>query len=150
MTIKRTDSSDKDFQDLVKLLDADLAVRDGEDHDFYHQFNAIDMLKNCVVAFHEDKAVACGAFKPFSEDTVEIKRMYTNPENRGKGLASKILSDLETWAGEEGYAKCVLETGIKQPEAIALYEKCGYRKISNYGQYIGVENSVCFEKLIQP
>ncbi|MEY8761319.1 GNAT family N-acetyltransferase [Chryseobacterium tongliaoense] len=149
MAIKRIDSSDKDFQDLVKFLDTDLAVRDGEDHAFYHQFNAIDMLKNCVVAYQEDKAVACGAFKPFSEDTVEIKRMYTHPESRGKGLASKILNDLETWAREEGYTKCILETGIKQPEAIALYEKCGYGKISNYGQYIGVENSVCFEKLIQ-
>ncbi|EJL70997.1 GNAT family N-acetyltransferase [Chryseobacterium populi] len=149
MIIKRVDSTDRDFQDLVKLLDADLAVRDGEDHAFYHQFNGIDLLKNCVVVYQENKAVACGAFKPFSEDTVEIKRMYTDPESRGKGLASKSLSELEIWAKEQGYKRCILETGIKQPEAIALYEKQGYRKTPNYGQYIGIENSVCFEKLIQ-
>jgi len=148
MTIKRTNSSDTDFQNLVKLLDADLAVRDGEDHGFYHQFNSIDALKNCVVAYSEDTAVGCGAFKPFSEDAVEIKRMYTNEGMRGKGFASKILNELETWAKEEGFSKCVLETGIKQPEAIALYEKNGYYRIPNYGQYIGIDNSVCYEKLL--
>lgn len=148
MNIKRTDSSDIDFQGLVKLLDADLAVRDGEDHEFYHQFNSIDMLKNCVVAYSEGKAAGCGAFKPFSEDTVEIKRMYTDAEKRGRGIASEILNELEIWAKEEGYNKCVLETGIKQPEAIALYEKQGYSRIPNYGQYIGVDDSVCYEKKI--
>ncbi|ASK31843.1 GNAT family N-acetyltransferase [Chryseobacterium sp. T16E-39] len=148
METKRVDSSNIDFQNLVQFLDADLAIRDGDDHAFYHQFNGIDMLKSCVVAYIDNRAVACGAIKPFSGDTVEIKRMYTNPEYRGQGLASKTLDELEAWAKESGYKKCILETGIMQPEAIALYEKKGYRKISNYGQYIGVENSVCFEKLI--
>jgi len=148
MITSRTDSSNTDFQDLVKLLDADLAVRDGKDHEFYHQFNSIDALKNCVVVYSEDAAVGCGAFKPFSDDAVEIKRMYTNEEMRGKGFASKILNELEIWAKEEGFSKCVLETGVKQPEAIALYEKNGYYRIPNYGQYIGIDNSVCFEKLL--
>lgn len=148
MTTNRTDSSNADFQDLVKLLDADLAVRDGKDHEFYHQFNSIGALKNCVVAYSENTAVGCGAFKPFSKDAVEIKRMYTNEEMRGKGFASKILNELEVWAKEEGFSKCVLETGVKQPEAIALYEKNGYYRIPNYGQYIGIDNSVCFEKLL--
>ncbi|KMQ58703.1 GNAT family acetyltransferase [Chryseobacterium angstadtii] len=148
MTIKRTDSSDIDFQNLVKFLDADLAVSDGEDHAFYHQFNSIDLLKNCMVIYSEGTAVGCGAFKPFSDNTAEIKRMYTHPENRGKGYASKILGELEIWAKEEGYNKCVLETGVKQPDAIRLYEKNGYYRIPNYGQYIGVDNSVCFEKIV--
>ncbi|RKS95869.1 GNAT family N-acetyltransferase [Chryseobacterium defluvii] len=148
MILKRIDSSDADFQNLVQFLDADLAVRDGDDHAFYHQFNTIDALKNCVVAYLDGEAVACGAFKPFSEDSVEIKRMYTDPQKRNLGLASKILHELEVWAKESGYGKSVLETGIKQPEAIALYEKNGYQRIPNYGQYIGIENSVCFEKVL--
>ncbi|GAB0155753.1 GNAT family N-acetyltransferase [Chryseobacterium sp. Alg-005] len=148
MILKRVDSSDIDFQNLVKFLDADLAVRDGEDHAFYHQFNTIDALKNCVVAYLDGEAVACGAFKPFSEDSVEVKRMYTDPQKRNLGLASKTLHELEVWAKECGYTKCVLETGIKQPEAIALYEKNGYQRIANYGQYVGIENSVCFEKIL--
>ncbi|WP_292009914.1 GNAT family N-acetyltransferase [Chryseobacterium sp.] len=150
MIIKRVDSTNTDFKNLVKHLDADLAERDGDDHAFYHQFNKIDMLKNCVVAYFDDVAVACGAFKPFpeEEEVVEIKRMYTNPQYRKKGLASATLIELEQWAKELGYKKCALETGTKQPEAIALYEKSGYSKIPNYGQYIGIENSVCFEKAL--
>jgi GNAT superfamily N-acetyltransferase len=72
--------------------------------------------------------------------------MYTLPEVRGKGLATLVLNELELWAKELKYAKCVLETGKKQPEAIRLYEKNGYIIIPNYGQYAGIKNSLCFEK----
>ena len=68
------------------------------------------------------------------------------PAQRGQGLASQILQELEQWAAESNYSSCVLETGKKQPEAIALYSKSGYAVIPNFGQYAGVENSVCFEK----
>jgi GNAT superfamily N-acetyltransferase len=74
--------------------------------------------------------------------------MYVSPERRNKGIASKILSELETWAGELSCKKCILETGLKQPDAIHLYRKNGYQSIPNWGQYVGVENSVCFEKKI--
>ncbi|WBV59796.1 GNAT family N-acetyltransferase [Chryseobacterium camelliae] len=146
MTIKRTDSSNSDFQHLVQFLDQDLAIRDGDEHSFYHQFNSIDLLKNCVLFYVNEKPVACGAFKKFDEETVEIKRMFVQPEYRGNGYASKILNELELWAKSEGYKFGVLETGLKQPEAIALYKKNGYHLIPNYGQYIGVENSVCYKK----
>ncbi|WP_338794007.1 GNAT family N-acetyltransferase [Bernardetia sp. MNP-M8] len=143
----RTNSENKDFIDLVKLLDADLAQRDGEDHSFYAQFNKIDTIKHAVVLYENDIPLACGAIKEFDTDSMEIKRMYTLSQNRGKGIASKILSELEKWAKELSYKRCVLETGLKQPEAIALYKKNGYDIIPNYGQYIGVENSKCFEKV---
>jgi len=74
--------------------------------------------------------------------------MYTLPGSRGKGIASQVLAELERWAAELSYEKCLLETGKRQPEAIALYKKRGYRLIPNYGQYAGVENSVCFEKIL--
>jgi GNAT superfamily N-acetyltransferase len=77
---------------------------------------------------------------------MEVKRMFTRPEWRGRGLAVKVLNELEVWAAEMGYTRCVLETGTRQPYAIALYRKAGYVQIPNYGQYEGVENSVCFEK----
>ncbi|WP_338814845.1 GNAT family N-acetyltransferase [Bernardetia sp. Wsw4-3y2] len=145
----RTNSENKDFIDLVKLLDADLAQRDGEDHSFYAQFNKIDTIKHAVVLYENDIPLACGAIKEFDTDSMEIKRMYTLSQNRGKGIASKILSELEKWAKELSYKRCVLETGLKQPEAIALYKKNGYDVIPNYGQYIGVENSKCFEKVLE-
>ena len=142
----RTDSGNPDFIALVKLLDAELAIRDGDDHAFYDQFNKIDMIKNAVVVYENDRAIACGALKAFQPGAMEIKRMYTLPDHRGKGVASAILAELEHWTADLSYEKCVLETGINQPEAIALYKKNGYRQIPNYGQYAGVETSLCFEK----
>lgn len=146
ITCKRTNSSDVDFIHLVNFLDADLKIRDGEDHDFYHQFNAIDNLNYCIVAYIAEIAVGCGAIKPFDAQSMEVKRMYVLPEHRGKGIAVNILQNLENWSAELQYKTCVLETGLQQPEAIALYKKSGYHVIPNYGQYIGIENSVCFEK----
>lgn len=146
VSIIRTDSSNKDFAELVNQLDADLAVRDGDEHAFYHQFNKIDMIKHVIVLYEDGKAVSCGAIKESMPGSMEVKRMYTLPSHRGKGLAGKVLAALEKWAAGMGYPKCILETGKKQPEAIALYLKSGYQIIPNYGQYIGVENSVCFEK----
>ncbi|WP_196935954.1 GNAT family N-acetyltransferase [Sphingobacterium hungaricum] len=148
ISLVKTDSSDRDFRSLVKELDSDLKIRDGDEHDFYHQFNKIDALKQVLVAYENETAVGCGAIKEFSKDAMEVKRMYVLPYQRGKGIASKILAGLENWASELGYASCVLETGKKQPEAIALYKKSGYRIIPNYGQYIGIENSICFEKTV--
>jgi GNAT superfamily N-acetyltransferase len=146
--IIRTNSDNPDFVALVRLLDADLAKRDGAEHSFYSQFNKIAKIKYVVVAYTDEKPVGCGAIKEFGPEAMEVKRMYVAPESRNKGVATKILSALENWAGELTYTKCVLETGKRQPEAIALYQKSGYQIIPNYGQYAGMENSVCFEKVI--
>jgi GNAT superfamily N-acetyltransferase len=142
----RTDSSHPDFIALVKELDAELAARDGKEHLFYNQFNKIDHIKYALVAYENGTAVACGAIKEFAPGVMEVKRMYTLPQHRGKNIATKVLAALETWATDLGYQKCILETGKRQPEAIRLYQKNGYASIPNYGQYAGVENSVCFEK----
>jgi putative acetyltransferase len=146
ISLLRTNSDDQDFIELVKSLDAELAERDGKDHPFYAQFNKIDKIKFVVVAYENGKPVACGAIKEFSPEIMEVKRMFTSPESRGKGIAGEILGELEMWASELSYKKCILETGKKQPEAITLYKKNGYQIIPNYGQYAGIENSVCFEK----
>lgn len=148
MIIKRADSSNIDFQNLVKLLDADLAIRNGDNHAFFDQFNKIDMIKNCIVIYIDEIPAACGAFKEFDQQTVEIKRMYTNPEFRKRGLATAIVKELETWAEELGYEKVVLESSLEQNEALSVYEKSGYQRIPNYGQYIGVDASVCYEKTL--
>jgi len=144
----RTDADHPDFCALVRLLDADLAVRDGEEHAFYAQYNHIVDIPNVVLAYDGESVAACGAFKKLDTYTVEIKRMYTLPGYRGKGIAQEVLSRLEFWAKEMGFSRCILETGKKQPEAIRLYGKSGYSVIENYGQYAGVENSVCFEKCV--
>lgn len=144
----RTDSTHKDFIRLVKLLDADLKIRDGDEHDFYNQFNNIDTIKHVIIVYEDQKPVGCGGFKESQSNSVEIKRMYVTLENRGKGLATKVLKALELWAKELSYEKCILETGKKQPEAIALYKKNGYAITPNYEPYKNAENSVCFQKII--
>jgi putative acetyltransferase len=148
-TLKRTTSENLDFQNLVRLLDADLKLRDGEDHAFYSQFNKIDKIKNAVVCYADDLPVGCGAFKEYDTITVEIKRMFVEPGFRGKGIAGSILKELELWAAEINYSTAVLETGKRQPEAIALYQKAGYTIIPNFGQYENIENSVCMKKEIR-
>jgi putative acetyltransferase len=142
----RTDSVNEDFRKLVGELDADLRIRDGEDHAFFAQFNKLDTINQVVVAYDNETPVGCGAIKTYAHDTMEVKRMYVPSGRRGQGIASTILKELERWTVESGSTKCRLETGIKQPEAIGLYKKNGYKIIPNFGQYENVESSVCFEK----
>ncbi|NJL73826.1 MAG: GNAT family N-acetyltransferase [Saprospiraceae bacterium] len=146
LKILRTDATHKDFIELVKLLDTDLAKTDGEEHSFYSQFNKVDKIKHVVLVYEEEKALGCGAIRAYADGVVEVKRMYVLPAYRGKGVATKILFELEGWAAELFYTTCILETGKRQPDAIHLYQKNGYQLIPNYGQYAGVENSLCFEK----
>ena len=142
----RTNSENIDFINLVKKLDNYLKITDGDEHEFYNQFNNIDVLQHAVVLYIDDVAVACGAFKKFNESAVEVKRMYVDKEYRNQGNAKIILEELETWAKENGNKKCILETGKRQVEAVQFYYKCGYTVIPNYGQYKAMENSICFEK----
>ncbi len=146
LKIIKTDSKNPDFINLVKELDAYLKITDGDEHDFYNQFNHIDVLKNVVVAYKNNLAIGCGAIKHFNTNAMEIKRMYVAPNYRGLGIALDLMNALETWTKELGYKKCVLETGKRQVAAVKFYEKCKYQKIPNYGQYKQMENSVCFEK----
>jgi putative acetyltransferase len=157
MNIKviRTNSQNTDFINLIKDLDAYLKITDGEDHDFYNQYNHIDVIKYVVVVYLDtekssEKAkipVGCGAIKHFDTDTVEVKRMFVDAKQRGFGIAPKILNELENWAKELGYKKCILETGERQVEAIKLYHKSNYKRMdTNYGQYKDVVKSLCFEK----
>jgi putative acetyltransferase len=146
----RTDSTNPDFVALVRLLDADLLLRDGADNAFYSQFNKIDAIRYVILAYFDEKPVGCGAFKILGDNVVEVKRMFTHPNARGKGVAKMVLQGLEDWAVEEGYQFARLETGTRQPEAIALYDNAGYARIPNYGQYEGIENSLCFEKKLTP
>jgi GNAT superfamily N-acetyltransferase len=147
ITLNRTNSDNPDFRHLVAELDADLKIRDGEDHPFYSQFNKIDRIKYVVVAYDKNEIpIGCGAIKAYSTGMMEIKRMYVLPDRRGNGIASSILKALENWVIELGFEACLLETGIKQPEAIRLYQKNGYQVIQNYGPYENVMSSICFMK----
>ncbi|GAB7255693.1 GNAT family N-acetyltransferase [uncultured Polaribacter sp.] len=144
--IIRTNAAHQDFITLVKELDAYLKITDKDEHDFYNQFNNIDVIKHVVILYVNKVAVGCGAIKKFDNSTMEIKRMYVSNDYRSIGLAQKLIAELETWTKELGLSKCILETGKRQKAAVKFYEKCNYNVIENYGQYVGMKNSICFEK----
>lgn len=145
-TLYRTTSDHPHFRQLVNALDDDLMIRNGETQNLYHQYNKTDNINHAVVIYTDDLPVGCGCFKHFDDQTVEMKRMFVMPGMRGKKLAARILEELENWAMEEGYSKSVLETGLRQVEAIRLYTHSGYVLTENYGQYIGMADSICYRK----
>lgn len=149
MHLIQTTSTNPDFQLLASRLEADLKARDGEDAEKNAALNQIDKLTHVVIAY-DDKGtpIATGAFRAYDDTTVEIKRMYVDPQKRKRGLAQQILKALEAWAQQEGYTKAVLETGRNQPEAIALYEKAKYQQTERFGRYKDSPNSVCFAKIL--
>jgi putative acetyltransferase len=146
ITLNRTNSSNPDFRLLIPLLDSELADRYGELQSVYDRYNHIIDLNTVIIAYRHGAPVGCGCFKQIDEHSVEIKRMYVKPAQRGLGIASAILSKLELWAWENGFSYTLLETGDKQHEAIALYQKLGYAITANYGQYSGMESSICMRK----
>ena len=148
MNLLRTNQRNPAFQQLVAQLDAELAIRDGDDHAFYHQFNGIARLDHVVLLFENNLAVGCGAFKIRHDKQVEIKRMFVVPAARNKGYAAAILNALERWAAELGFGEAILETGKAQIEALAFYPKQGYTVRPNFPPYTGIVNSVCFKKTL--
>ena len=125
MTLTQTDQASKDFQQLVTLLDAELAIRDGDDHAFYQQFNGIETLNHVIVAYDNGQAVGCGAFKARNKEQIEIKRMFVLTAARKRGYATAILAALEEWGAELGFDQAILETGKAQIEALSFYPKQG-------------------------
>ncbi|HYC86794.1 MAG TPA: GNAT family N-acetyltransferase, partial [Chryseosolibacter sp.] len=148
--IKRTMSEDVDFRGLVGLLDAELWQRYPQEQSQHDPFNKIENNHTVLVVYRDGMPAGCGCFKTFDTSTVEIKRMFVHPRHRGHGLGFTIIDNLEQWACELGYSRAILETGPNQPEAIRLYQKSGYSRISNYGPYVGMERSICMQKLLFP
>ena len=149
LKLVRTSSENEDFIYLVKQLDAYLKITDGDEHDFYNQFNSLSAINHVVIAYINKTPVGCGAFKEISKKNIELKRMFTCEKAREKGISTQVLFELEQWATLLNYDSIVLETGIRQTEAVQFYTKNGYKIIPNYGQYSGIKNSLCFQKTIK-
>jgi putative acetyltransferase len=144
--LQRTTSDNEDFRLLISELDKELRSRYQEKQAIYDQYNIIENNPNVVIAYREELPVGCGCFKKFDDRSVEIKRMFVRPEYRGQKIAASILQQLENWAIELNISGTVLETGIKQPDAIHLYRKSGYIVVENYGPYKGLPESICMQK----
>lgn len=149
LTFKRTTSNDTDFKNLIVALDKEFWVRYPDTQQNFVPFNYVDERARVVVAYQDGVAVGCGCFRPMNEELIiEIKRMYVDPAVRGKGIGGKVLLELEGWAKEEGFTKSMLETGVKQPEAIRVYQRSGYTIIPNYPPYENIDESICMMKFL--
>ena len=150
MKISYTDGNDKDFMLMCARLDDALnELAGGEaNRQEYVEHNRLDDIKDAAVGYIDGVPVACGAFKQFDGDTAEIKRVFVDEAYRGKGVSRQLMTFLEDAARKKGYQKLVLETGRSMHVAVGFYRSIGYSERENYGPYIGMEKSICFEKVL--
>jgi putative acetyltransferase len=132
---------------LIENLSAELGARYGDDGAGGFSPDDVQVPGGAfVVAWLNDRAVGCGALRPLERGVGEVKRMFVEKDVRRRGVARRILGQLESIAIRLGYRALRLETGLLQPEAIRLYEAVGYRRVRCYGRYVDSLLSVCFEK----
>jgi len=146
ITLELADAGGPVARQLIDDLCAELSQRYGTPPSPFSPADAMAPRTAFVVARQGAQPVGCGALRRIDETSAEIKRMYVAPAVRRGGLARRILLELERQAATFGYRIVRLETGIHQPEAVSLYESCGYHRIAAFGQYVGSPISVCYEK----
>jgi GNAT superfamily N-acetyltransferase len=144
------DWDDADATRLRTAQQAELRDRYGDD-DIGHTMTGEDIAAMVLLRV-DGEPVACGAVRDASADlgagTGELKRMFVHPDHRGRGWSRVVLAELERIAAGLGWQRLVLETGVLQPEAIGLYLRAGYLPIDNFGEYVDVVDSRCFEKVL--
>lgn len=142
----RTYFFNPDIQKLIVELDKEFVVRYPFLKDIFTPFNLMNESARVIIAHDQATPIACGAFRPMDEQTIEIKRMWTVPAYRNQGIGKRILLELEQWAKGEGFFVAKLETGINQPEAISAYVKSGYVRMPSFAPYENVKESICMTK----
>lgn len=148
MIFKRTDGKDKDFIENCRLLDMDLDRRVGKkiQREKYNKYNQLDEIREAIVVYENDKPVGGGAIRRYSDEEIELKRIFVHPECQGRGIGTALVSALIEWATELGYRRMILETGALLKESCALYKKHGFEVIPNYGPYVNMPESLCMAR----
>ncbi|MFE0327887.1 GNAT family N-acetyltransferase [Streptomyces sp. NPDC003753] len=156
MNIRRASFDHPDAVKLNDLVQAEYHVRYGDGGDATHLDPAmfVPPAGLYLIAYDaQDRPVATGGWRSqekndegYEDGDAELKRMFVIEEMRGRGLARRILAALEEDAREAGRTRMVLETGTKQPEAVALYTSSGYEPCAKFGYYRFYESSLCFAK----
>jgi len=136
-------------QRLIKALNAELESIYPEDGANFFRLDPEEVAEGrgaFLVAYLDDKPIGCGAVRLNEPGLAEIKRMYVDPAVRGRRVGRRIVDALEAQARLLGANRIVLETGPRQPDAIAMYAHAGFSEIPLYGEYIGSQFSVCMAK----
>jgi GNAT superfamily N-acetyltransferase len=148
LTISPDDPVGGTTRKLIHDLCAEVGARYGRPPSPFSLSEAATERTIFLIARLDKVPIGCGAIRRIDEDTAEVKRMYVAPAGRRRGIARRILAELERSAVDFGYRAIRLETGILQPEAQRLYESCGYKRITAFGHYVGNPTSVCYEKVL--
>lgn len=140
-----------DARRLIQALDAHLSTLYADEERHGPNLKPEHLaggLGTFLIARLDGRAVGCGALRRIDETTSEVKRMYVEPDARGRHVGRQILDHLENAARDLGTHRVVLETGIYQAEAIALYRRAGFAPVACWGEYAHTLTSVCFEKTV--
>lgn len=149
VTVEAEPFESPDARRLIGALDAHLASRYPPEQRFGPNLKPEHLahgLGTFVIARADGRAIGCGALRLLDETTAEVKRMYVEPDLRGRGVAKEILNHLEAMASTLGARRLVLETGVYQEEAIGLYLRAGFSPTDCWGEYATAPTSVCYEK----
>ncbi len=151
MRFEYTDGYNKDFIALCHELDKFLneLVGGEENRAKYIPYNKLDDIHDVVIAYDNDIPVGSASFKKYDEENAEVKRVFVKKEYRGQGISNELMKMLERRAREKGFKYFILESGEPLVAAMALYRKIGYKVIPNYGQYVGMKESVCMKKRLE-
>ena len=146
MEIIVTDERDERFIELTKELDNEWLQLRGDEVLKYQEYNDINDPHIVILALNWGKPIACASFRLFDKDTIEIKRVYVKKRYRRKGIAYKLIKQLEKLAMEENFKYSVIETGKDNEAAINLYRKLDYEIVDNFGIFEGDDLCICMKK----
>jgi GNAT superfamily N-acetyltransferase len=149
IVVQRADILSPAAQTLIAALNAELSRTYPEEGACHFRLDAEEVADGrgaFLIAWRAEKPIGCGAIRQIEERTGELKRMYVAPEERGRGIGRAILQALEGEARALGISRVVLETGVRQREALALYERAGFLRIAPFGEYVASPLSVCMAK----
>jgi len=151
IVIRRIDILSPPAQMLIDALNMELLGRYPEEGACHFQLDASEVADGrgaFLVAFRSGQPVGCGAVRRIETDTGEVKRMYVTPQERGRGVGRAILNAIEAEARALRFSRLVLETGVRQTEAQALYQRAGFSQIDPFGEYILSPLSICMAKAL--
>ena len=141
-----TDEKDERFIELVKELDNEYFQIHGDIVNKYKDYNELKDPHLVLLVLNWDRPIACASFRLFDKDTIEIKRVYVKKRYRRKGIAYKLVKQLEKLAIEENFKYSIIETGSNNTAAIELYKKLDYEIVDNFGFFEGDDMCICMKK----
>src|SRR5215510_6326071 len=151
VVVQRSDILSPPARILIAALNAELSRTYPEEGACHFRLDADEVADGrgaFLIAWRTGKPIGCGAIRRIEERTGELKRMYVTPQERGRGIGHTILRALEGEAQALGISRVVLETGVRQKEALALYERAGFLRIAPFGEYVTSPLSICMAKEI--